>query len=83
MSFCTCWRRRRCGDGEHGLSAAVFARKSSGLSIRCPHCHNMIELIVDASLMEISCSSCGGTFSLINNAQDTRDAATVTQRGAL
>ena len=53
--------------------------KSSGLSIRCPHCHNMMELIVDASLMEITCSNCGDTFGLINDGQDTRDAATVTR----
>jgi WD40 repeat protein/tRNA A-37 threonylcarbamoyl transferase component Bud32 len=53
--------------------------KSSGLSIRCPHCHSMMELIVDASLMELACSNCGGTFSLINDAQDTRAAAAVTR----
>jgi len=53
--------------------------KASGLAIRCPHCHSMMELIVDASLMEISCSNCGGTFSLINDDQVTRDAATVTR----
>src|SRR3954451_11149882 len=51
----------------------------SGLTIRCPNCHSMMELIVDASLMEITCSSCDGTFSLISNAQDTRDAATMSR----
>jgi ribosomal protein S27E len=53
--------------------------KVSGLTIRCPHCHSMMQLIVDASLMEITCSSCGDTFSLIDDAQDTRDKAAVTR----
>lgn len=70
---------------EYGLatvSTEYPPRSSSnfgGLSIRCPHCHGMMELIVDSSLMEITCSSCDGTFSLINNVQDTRDAATVSR----
>lgn len=49
--------------------------KVAGLSVRCPHCHGMVELIVDASLMEIHCENCGGTFSLVNDADETRDAA--------
>ena len=53
--------------------------KASGLSIRCPHCHDMIELVVDASLMEITCSACGGTFGLVDDAKDTRHATAVTQ----
>ena len=68
--------------GVATVSTEYTPRSSSnfnGLSIRCPHCHSMMELIVDASLMEITCSSCDGTFSLISNVQDTRDAVTVSR----
>ncbi len=51
------------------------APQRAGLSVRCPHCHSMIPLVVDASLMEILCDQCGGTFSLVNDADETRDAA--------
>ena len=55
------------------------SRKAGGLVVRCPHCRSTIDLIVDASLMEIECTCCGGTFSLVNDAEDTRDAAVLTQ----
>ena len=55
------------------------SEKSSGLVVRCPHCHNTIDLVVDASLIDIDCSTCGGSFSLINDAEETRDAATFTK----
>lgn len=53
--------------------------ESSGLNIRCPHCHGAIPLVVDASLMEIVCDNCGGTFSLVNDADATRDAAVLSR----
>jgi WD40 repeat protein/tRNA A-37 threonylcarbamoyl transferase component Bud32 len=53
--------------------------KSGGLSIRCPHCHGAIPMVVDASLMEIVCDNCGGTFSLVNDADATRDAAVLSR----
>jgi len=53
--------------------------KAVGLGVRCPHCHSMIELVVDASLMEIVCEQCGGTFSLVNDADATRDAAVLSR----
>ena len=53
--------------------------KTSGLFIRCPHCHNTIDLIVDASLVDIGCPSCGGKFSLVSDAELTKDAAAFTQ----
>ena len=61
-------------DYQHSSSG-----KSSGLPIRCPHCHSMIELIVDESLVEITCRNCDGTFSLVNDAVDTRSATTVSR----
>ncbi len=35
------------------------------MHIRCPHCHNPIEVVDDASLSDLSCPSCGSQFSLI------------------
>ncbi|MDA1055325.1 MAG: protein kinase, partial [Planctomycetota bacterium] len=35
------------------------------LHVRCPHCHNPIELLDQAPLSDISCPSCGSSFSLI------------------
>jgi tRNA A-37 threonylcarbamoyl transferase component Bud32 len=53
--------------------------QASGLVVRCPHCHNSIDLVVDASLIDIDCSTCGGSFSLISDAEHTRDASTLTR----
>ena len=52
-----------------------------GLHMRCPHCHNPIELVVDAPLVDIECPSCGSHFSLVNEGADTANATTVTQVG--
>ncbi len=41
-------------------------RDSEGLHLRCPHCQNQVELLADARLEEITCNSCGDTFSLID-----------------
>jgi len=40
---------------------------SEGLHLRCPHCQNQVELLADARLEEITCNSCGDTFSLIDD----------------
>ena len=37
------------------------------LHIRCPHCRNPIEVVDDAPLSDISCPSCGSSFSLIGD----------------
>lgn len=34
------------------------------LKIRCPHCHNPIEVVDDAELSDLNCPSCGSNFSL-------------------
>lgn len=54
---------------------------SGGLRIRCPHCHNPVEIVVDAPLDEITCSACGSQFSLIQNETETRSAVTIRQIG--
>ena len=40
-------------------------RAEHGLRVRCPHCRNPIELVDDFAFEELSCPSCGSTFSLI------------------
>ena len=59
--------------------SAREAVKKGRLTVRCPHCQQGVDLIVDASLVEIKCDNCGGTFSLVSDALDTRDAATVSR----
>ena len=56
-------------------------RRTSGsacIHVRCPHCHNAIELVVDAPLVDIDCPSCGSHFSLVGG-EETRTAASVTR----
>ncbi len=47
---------------------------NEGLRIRCPHCHNPVELVDDASLSEVVCPSCGSQFSLVDDADRTFQA---------
>lgn len=35
------------------------------MQVRCPHCHQPIEVLDESSLREIPCSSCGTGFSLV------------------
>jgi serine/threonine protein kinase len=53
----------------------------SGLGIRCPHCHNPIELIPDAPLDQVDCPTCGSHFSLTDSDGATRDANAITHLG--
>ena len=36
------------------------------MHVRCPHCHNPIELVAEASLEEVLCPSCGSSFNLVD-----------------
>ena len=36
------------------------------MHIRCPHCHSPVELVEESPLSDISCPSCGSSFSLIS-----------------
>ena len=52
---------------ETGASAVDGATAGHRrLHVRCPHCHNPVELVDDASLGEITCHACGSTFSLVD-----------------
>jgi serine/threonine protein kinase len=35
------------------------------MRVRCPHCHNPIEIVDEASLVALMCPSCGSSFSLV------------------
>ena len=35
------------------------------MHIRCPHCHNPLEVVDDDPLTEVACPSCGSSFNLI------------------
>ena len=35
------------------------------MHINCPHCHNGVEVIEEASLADVDCPSCGSHFSLV------------------
>lgn len=37
------------------------------LHVRCPHCHNPVEIVDDQPLKEITCPSCDSRFSLIDD----------------
>ena len=36
------------------------------MRLRCPHCHNPIEVVGTQALSDVSCPSCGSNFSLIS-----------------
>src|SRR5687767_10527292 len=41
------------------------------MHVRCPHCHNRIELVDDAPLTDILCPSCGSSFNLVDRDKST------------
>lgn len=44
------------------------------MQVRCPHCHNPLEILDEASLADIECPSCGSSFDLL------RDSSTVSYK---
>ncbi len=50
-------------------------KESRGLHIRCPHCSNPVELLADTPYEDISCSTCGSVFSLVDREEATQLAA--------
>ncbi len=58
-------------DQRHRAPGADHA-----LKIRCPHCHNPVEVVDDAQFADVNCPSCGSNFNLAS------ETPTVTQRGA-
>jgi WD40 repeat protein/tRNA A-37 threonylcarbamoyl transferase component Bud32 len=48
------------------------ACRRGALEVRCPHCRCSIQLGADASFTDIHCGTCGGVFSLVDQAGDTK-----------
>ena len=69
------------GDGRPKAHATLRATGSRGLHIRCPHCQVALELLADAPLNAINCSSCGSNFSLIDGDADNSASRTLQQIG--
>jgi WD40 repeat protein len=62
-------------DQKH-LTAKVRELTARGvashrLTIRCPNCHQAIEVAVDAALTDLECGKCGGRFSLVDPTDTT------------
>lgn len=45
----------------------VDATAAGNLRVRCPHCHNQIEVVGNTSLTEVTCPSCDSHFSLVGD----------------
>jgi WD40 repeat protein/tRNA A-37 threonylcarbamoyl transferase component Bud32 len=56
-----------------GAAYQQAMRKSQGapaLRLRCPHCHVPSDIPSDSSLSDVTCSSCGQVFSLVEDQAD-------------
>jgi WD40 repeat protein/tetratricopeptide (TPR) repeat protein len=72
-------------DGRQGKTETFGFAKSDTrrghLEVRCPSCSTPIEVAVDTQLTDLTCSSCGSHFSLIDREQTTHMAPTLTTMG--
>lgn len=65
------WGRHRrilvvsCLLGDDTRAVRRIQTLVTTMHVRCPHCHNPIELVDDAELSDIPCPSCGSSFSLL------------------
>ena len=59
-------RGLRLVDSAIRLADEGAVSKSPGLRIRCPHCHNPMELSDDTHASEMTCHSCGDAFGLVD-----------------
>ncbi len=42
------------------------------MHIRCPHCHNAIEVVQDSSFRDVECPGCGSHFNLVGSDEVTQ-----------
>lgn len=52
----------------------IDARADHGLHVRCPHCHNPVEIVPDDPWAEVMCRACGSSFSVVDGEGETRAA---------
>jgi serine/threonine protein kinase/WD40 repeat protein len=71
------------GDFTRVDTGAVHGAKPPvvGLHLRCPHCHNPVEIALDAAFTDITCASCGSHISLIDDSVATRAAGEIATVG--
>jgi tetratricopeptide (TPR) repeat protein len=69
-------------NASDGLRTRPSDSSSSGrLEVRCPMCHAPMEVAVDTQLTDLTCSSCGSHFSLVDQSQATRMAPPLSKVG--
>ncbi len=54
---------------------------SGRLEVRCPICHEPMQVAVDTSLTDLTCSSCGSHFSLVDQSKATWGAPSLSTLG--
>ena len=65
-------------------ATADFAHQATprgALEVRCPSCHAPMEVAADTALTDLTCSSCGSHFSLVDQSKATRMAPSLTKLG--
>ncbi len=55
--------------------------ETATIAIRCPHCSNTVEILVDLPWTDITCVACGNVFSLADDKRATRDAPSLKKIG--
>ena len=71
-------------DNDPGKTLSGSDGRAGGpgyLDVRCPCCHVHIVVPVDASLSDLTCSSCGSHFSLVDQRDATWNAPSLTVLG--
>jgi serine/threonine protein kinase/ribosomal protein S27E len=66
--------QKAAGDSSEMSTVDHTPGGSRGLHIRCPHCSNAVELLVDTPFESITCKSCGSAFSLVDREEETKSA---------
>ena len=68
---------QRQQDDQRGPRDPPLPTEGHGLHIRCPHCHQPIELVDDDPAGDVTCSSCGSRFNLVDDAGLTYTSPTL------
>jgi WD40 repeat protein/tetratricopeptide (TPR) repeat protein len=61
--------------GSTGAEVGLAITDETGLRIRCPHCHQRLEVDQENLCDDIVCRTCGSSFSLVDNRDATYKAA--------
>jgi serine/threonine protein kinase/WD40 repeat protein len=61
------------------LVGGAMHETAAKLIVRCPHCSDSVEILVDVPWSDITCVGCGNVFSLVADQLATRDAPSLKQ----